>query len=206
MQFALDADGVIFDFDGAWHTVAQDVLDRPLPLVRLFDYALSARYALTNKEYNKVWAAFNALGIWERMPLQPGAVETIQMLLDMGHGVHVITSIPDHAIPYRERQLEKLFGQAVVLHPAQCGDDEKPEKSVFLRAIRPMFYADDLWAYCGEACQCFVPYVARIDDGTHGGDGKPVDGVHVHDCLKDAVQGFFQCLPDLQFERRYVTR
>lgn len=71
MQFALDADGVIFDFDGAWHTVAQDVLDRPLPLVRLFDYALSARYALTNKEYNKVWAAFNALGIWERMPLQP---------------------------------------------------------------------------------------------------------------------------------------
>ncbi|WP_414041490.1 RNA-guided endonuclease IscB [Acidithiobacillus sp. M4-SHS-6] len=193
MKFATDADQVLFNFDATWRTVGEDVLNRALPLIRPLKYDLSARYALTNREYHRIWAAFNALGLWEHVQPMPGAVDTIKMLLDMGHEVHVISSVPDHAIPYRERQLEKLFGQALVFHPSQngfSGHDAKPEKSVFLKAIRPMFYADDCWPHCLEARYAHVPYIARID-GAHGGNGEPVDGVHVHDGLAEAVKAFF---------------
>jgi uncharacterized protein YozE (UPF0346 family) len=59
-RIAIDADQVLFDFDGAWRTTAETVLNRELPQ-RNESYHLMARYSLSMAEYHQCWAMFHAL-------------------------------------------------------------------------------------------------------------------------------------------------
>jgi hypothetical protein len=192
MKIASDVDGVFLDFDGTWKGVAEEVLHRELPAATSA-YHLMPRYQLGKSEYHKVWAAFNAMDMWMQVRPISDAVESLQMLLVMGHELHFVTSIPKHAVQGRQAQIDRLFGafhKSVVLHPADNGsEDNFPPKETVLRALRPIFYADDCWNHCLEARHALVPYIARIHAG-HDGNGDTVDGVHAHLSLSDAIEDF----------------
>ena len=193
MQIATDADMVMFDFDATWHRVAEDVLQRPL-YVQLKTFRMAARYGLSPKEHQKVWAVFNQTGAWARCVYIPSAIESLSMMLDMGHQVHVVSSIPPEYAPLRRQQMDHLGLKKAALHIARKSYDTAknsaiPTKRDILAQIRPLFFADDLWAHCLEAAQILVPYVAFVET-THDGNGNPVEGVHRHRDLAEAIRQF----------------
>lgn len=93
MKIALDADGVLFDFQTSWRLCAERMLGRTLPLCGQH-YDLGQRYGLTKAEVHKVWAVWNATSGWVRVqPIESG-IEAAQMALDFGHEVFVVSRLP----------------------------------------------------------------------------------------------------------------
>jgi hypothetical protein len=72
VKIALDADGVLSDFDKSWRLCAEQVLSRTLPMVAS-RYDLADRYGLTKSEIHIVWTVWNNTRGWCRVhPLESG--------------------------------------------------------------------------------------------------------------------------------------
>ncbi|WP_215844010.1 hypothetical protein HHS34_005725 [Acidithiobacillus montserratensis] len=183
-KFAVDADGVLFDFDQSWQFCAEEVLGRPLAVQKPV-YALGERYGVTPATVGKIWAGWEAMDGWARMFPRPEGIRTVRMLLDMGHKVTVVTKLPnDLAVDGRRRSLFRHgIGDAGLIAV-------EGSKSGALSILRPHFFADDTVAHCVEARGTMVPYVARIQAW---GDEQPLpSGIEDHPCLESAVRGFFE--------------
>ena len=107
LRIAIDADQVLFDFDGAWRTTAETVLNRELPK-RNESYHLMARYSLSMAEYHKCWAVFHALEMWRHCPVIPDALDAVHGWLDMGHEVFVISAVDTPARKLRQQAMDDL--------------------------------------------------------------------------------------------------
>ncbi len=192
MIIATDADMVLFEFDETWRQVAEKALRRPVP--RLCNaYRMDRRYELSLKEYHKTWGVFHETESWARCIVISDATDAVHRMLDQGHEVHVVTSMPPEAAHWRRRQLDEIGLDRVELHitghPYRPGELPIQTKKEVLNRIRPRFFADDRWDHCREAREANVPYVAFIES-THDGDGVPVDGVHSHPDLAQAFCAF----------------
>ena len=189
---ATDADMVLFEFDETWRQVAEKALQRPVP--RLCNaYRMDMRYWLSPQEYHKTWAEFHETEAWACCIVISDATDAVRRMLDQGHKVHVVTSIPPEAAHLRRRQLDVIGLDRVEMHitnhPYRPGELPIQTKKEVLNRIRPMFFADDRWDHCREAREVNVPYVAFIES-THDGDGSPVEGVHSHPDLASAFRAF----------------
>ncbi|EGQ61232.1 hypothetical protein GGI1_05311 [Acidithiobacillus sp. GGI-221] len=177
MRIAIDADQVLFDFDGAWRTTAETVLNRELPK-RNESYHLMARYSLSMAEYHKCWAMFHALEMWRHCPVIPDALDAVHGWLDMGNEVFVISAVDTPARKLRQQAMDDLGLRRACLMAV----GSKGSKYHALKGLRPGFFADDLWKHCREAIDAGVPHVVRVSGG-HDGDGDPVPGVRVVDSI-----------------------
>ncbi|MDR7927102.1 hypothetical protein RIE95_08945 [Acidithiobacillus thiooxidans] len=180
-HYALDADGVIFDFDAAWRACASVLLSTDLT-VQSPAYCLQDRYGLSNRDVQKVWTAWNLNRMWRRVPAFPQVVDGLRMLLDMQHDVTIITLLPDAKAGEDRRIALNMLG----LHQVHLVTVSASKREA-LRQCRPDFYADDCWQFCAEAqdigrspsatgSPCPPPFVARIQAG-HDGGGTAIEGV-----------------------------
>ena len=192
MKIALDADGVLFDFDRSWRMCAERVLCRTLPIVT-FQYDLATRYGLTKAEVHKVWTVWNDTSGWYRMhPLESG-IGAARMALDLGHEVFVVSRLPsERAAQERRFALDRWGLDKAALIPV-FGVSKKQA----LMDLRPHFYADDCAVHCLEARDAMVPEIVRIHAwGLHPAKGPEAlpDGICEFPDLSTAMRAFFQKL------------
>lgn len=157
VKIALDADGVLFDFQTSWRLCAEGVLGRALPLCGQH-YDLGQRYGLKNAEVHKVWAVWNTTSGWLRaQPIESG-MRAAHMALDLGHEVYVVTCLPNiRAAEERRRALDRWGLDKAALIPVYGAS-----KLNALKTLRPHFYADDRAIHCREARDAMVPEIVRI--------------------------------------------
>ena len=179
MRIAIDGDQVLFDFDGAWRKIAEDVLGRPMPPPKR-SYHLIARYSLTMSEYHEVWAGFNAIGMWRRCPAIPQSMETVRMWRDHGCEVVVVSALDACFHADRRSCMDALGLEDVPLITVGGGGSKYPA----LKSLQPALYVDDLWRHCREALEAGVQTVYRIHGG-HDGDGAKIAGVMEVDSLEE---------------------
>jgi hypothetical protein len=169
MKIALDADGVLFDFQKSWRICAERVLRKKISEV--YDaYDLGIRYGLSKADVHKVWTVWNGTAGWRRvMPIVP-AIEVVLMALDFGHEITVVSCLPStQAAQERRESLDRWGLKKAQLIPVYDGS-----KKPILQKLRPHFYADDLAFHCLEARDAMVPEIVRI----RGSDPSPLpDGV-----------------------------
>lgn len=197
MILASDADQVFLDIYPTWKSFAENILGR-----ELFDmndsFSFIERYNISKREFFKVSVMFNDSNQWEHIkPIQSG-VDALNMVLDMGHEVHIITSVPEEVKEKRGKQFSRLFGRhynkTLFMHVSKSNYNNfcsLPTKQKLLSDLCPIFYADDRWPHCGEAKNANVPFIAFIKS-SHCGDGKPIDGVSIYSSLQQAVYEFFK--------------
>ncbi|MBU2788612.1 hypothetical protein HFQ13_10460 [Acidithiobacillus sp. VAN18-1] len=182
-RFAIDADGVLFNFDASWRICAERMLRRDLPVVQPV-YDLSSRYALSRAEMAKVWAAWNTAECWRTVQPISSAINVTRMLIDMGHSVTVVTKLPSEKAAEERRWCLDHHG----LFEADLVTVKDSKKSA-LAKLRPHFYADDLLFHCLEAKDVFVPHIVKIESC---GFGEVPDGIEKHKELETAIREFFQ--------------
>ena len=184
MKIALDADGVLFDFQKSWRLCAERVLKKSLS--EMGDaYDLGIRYGLSKTEVHKVWTVWNGTASWRRvLPIVP-AVEVVLMALDFGHEITVVSCLPStQAAQERRESLDRWGLKKVVLIPVYNGS-----KKTVLQELRPHFYADDLAFHCLEARDALVPEIVRI----RGFDPSPApEGVTEYPSLDLALVPFLR--------------
>jgi hypothetical protein len=184
MKIALDADGVLFDFDKSWRMCAERVLSRTLPIVTS-QYDLAARYGLTKAEVHKVWAVWNDTSGWYRVhPLESG-IGAARMALDLGHEVFVVSRLPsEQAAKERRFALDRWGLDRASLIPVFGAS-----KRQALMDLRPHFYADDCAVHCLEARDALVPEIVRIR--AWGPEALP-DGICEFPDLSTAMREFLR--------------
>ncbi len=136
----LDADGVLFDFDAHWSTVASRVLGRPLITVDS-SYSLQSRYGLTKSEHDLVWGVFNHDVEWANVPLYDFAKDLVYALEDMGAQVYVVTSLRSEFLPARVDSFCGLIPSARILtvNPSRAAIS----KASVLRELKALSFLDD---------------------------------------------------------------
>ncbi len=190
-KIAIDVDGVLLDFDGAWKLHAGLALHRRLTRVSSA-YDLGERYGLTPAEVTLGWQKFHELHGWGGCTDLPGAVEAVKTQISKGAELHVITAMNPKAMDWRIRRLREL-GISGRLHvpPRKVYRSAYGnwDKGPLLRRIRPAFYADDQWPHCRVARDAGVTFVARIH-AEHDGHGEPVTGITEYRSLAEALAAF----------------
>lgn len=186
MKIALDADGVLFNFACSWRMCAERVLRRKVAVMPR-QYDLCERFGITKAEGHKVWAVWNETKGWKRVHPDVDGLEAAIKMLNMGHEITVISSMPSsEAAKERRISLDRWGLSKADFIPVFNGNKERA-----IREVCPVFYADDRWAHCLEARNVLVPYITRIDGG-HDGDGEAIGGVHEHPNLIAAWNDFSQ--------------
>lgn len=138
---ALDADNVLFDFDGHWQRQAETVLERSVPQVS-GAYHLRARYGLTSAEYKAVWNHFNHEVHWTNIPLLKHARPLVDTLEDMGGQVFVVTSLRERFLKARINALAGVIPKQriIAVRPAQ---DVPAQKAQVLRELGAVAMLED---------------------------------------------------------------
>lgn len=180
-----DIDGVIFDFDGGYRMVAEDILDRPITKVSN-SYNLRTRYALTYEESDKVWKSMDThQNGWSNLPLLPGADEAIFQLKEMGFSIHSVTGIDEKL---KKARLENLERHGISFESLECVGFGHSSKLEPIRKIAPLMYFEDRLRLLYESD--FVPHRVWVDHGDEQ------DGLEYHSSiikttkLVDWVQSF----------------
>lgn len=184
MKIALDADGVLFDFDKSWRLCAERVLGRTLPLCGQH-YDLGQRYGLKKTEVHKVWTVWDMTSGWRRVHPLVSGIEAAHMALNLGHEVFVITRLPSSQAAQERRESLNRWGLLKATLIPVFGASKK----AVLQDLRPHFYADDCAVHCLEARDALVPEIVRIY--AWGAEALP-DGVCEFPDLSTAMQAFFQ--------------
>lgn len=165
---ALDADGVLLDFNGGFLQVAQEVLGRPLRQLSNA-YRMSPRYGITQAERNQVWLEMiHHPSGWRNLPPIPGAIEAVARLRAWGLRIQVVTAIPTALIDLRMANFEQ---HGLVIDGIDCVGDA-PSKRPFLIPRRPLMFVDDRLSLVHEAD--FVPHAVWVNTG----DDQESQGLH----------------------------
>jgi len=87
-----DLDGVLLDFESAWHRCAEWTLNREVKRL-CNDYPLADRFGLSSKEVRRVWETFHQENWWDRVPLYDEAWEVVEELERMGASLWAVTNV-----------------------------------------------------------------------------------------------------------------
>lgn len=168
-EIVLDVDGVLLDCDGGFAKVASVVLDRPIER-QTRSYDMKQRYGLTPAETSAVWEAMEQHEAgWKGFDALPGARNAFFRLRAMGHGLHLVTAIPEAIRLLREECLQSHGMTADSIH---CAGHMHASKSAIVQQINPVIIVDDRLSHLQGVP--FVPYRVWVDNGDEQ-DGLVVD-------------------------------
>jgi FMN phosphatase YigB (HAD superfamily) len=180
---ALDLDGVLLDFDSAWHECAEWTLCREVPQIT-DAYALRDRYGLRPREIDQVWKTFHRDGWWERVPMYEHAWDLIESLEAAGCSLWAVTNVDARHLDARAISLQGTipYGRIVAL-----GHHAGPEDRIrVLRDLKASAFLDDRSDHANAAAP-HVATTALIDRGYS--DLPAVEhGVVVIDDIRDFAE------------------
>lgn len=143
---AIDADGVMLDYNAAFAVVFEKAFGRKLELVDAAAFHATNQWglaAMSPEEKSAFYEAADQHGIWRSMPAFPGAVQAVQKLHDMGYEMVCVTSMPTEHGPDRLANLKALgFPIERVIATHRHGN-ENPKKAP-IEELAPVFFIDDL--------------------------------------------------------------
>lgn len=181
--FALDADGVLLNYNAAYPGVYQKAFGKPLPLVRADAYHAGAAYGLTLEpgtvEHDQFFAHFDT-DDWSNMPLLPGVREACWALHDAGYQLVCVTSMPTRfeAARLANFQRHKLPIERVIATGRYLGDN--PKRS-HIEELGPIVFVDDLaHNFLGlgpEVHKALIDY-GRFDSPNQGPEAALADSRH----------------------------
>jgi FMN phosphatase YigB (HAD superfamily) len=148
-----DLDGVLLDFESAWHRCAEWTLNREVKRL-CNDYPLADRFGLSSQEVRRVWETFHQENWWDRVPLYDEAWEVVEELERMGASLWAVTNVDACHHQSRAISLQGLIpsGRIVTL-----GEHASPEDRVgILRDLGASAFADDRMDHV-KAAQPYVP-------------------------------------------------
>lgn len=143
---AIDADGVMLDYNAAFAVIFKLAFGRELELADPSAFHATNQWglpAMSSEEKAAFYAAADEHGIWRSMPAFPGAVEAVQALHDMGYDIVCVTSMPTEHGPDRLANLKALgFPIERVIATHRHGS-ENPKRAP-IEELAPVFFIDDL--------------------------------------------------------------
>lgn len=168
-EIVLDVDGVLLDCDGGFAKVASVVLDQPVAKISN-SYDMKQRYGLSPTQTAAVWDAMehHEAG-WRGFDALPGARNAFFRLRAMGHGLHLVTAIPEAIRMLREECLESHGMRADSIH---CAGHMRASKDAIVQQINPVIMVDDRLSHLQGVP--FVPYRVWVDNEDEQ-DGLVVD-------------------------------
>lgn len=138
-KIVLDTDGVILDFGTNYIRFAEKILGRKLNH-DITKYPLKDLLQTSEKEADYVWACFNKLNEWEKIPALPNIDKAIEIINEYKLEVYIVTSIDKEHQKSRERNLNNigLFPKEIICVGANHGHKDK-----VITEINPIAFADD---------------------------------------------------------------
>jgi hypothetical protein len=144
--FALDADGVLLNYNRAFPGVYQKAFGKPLELIRPDAYHATNAYGLTlakgTPEYDQFYAHFG-YEAWSTMPVYDGVVEACHALHQAGYTLVCVTSMPPE---FEQARMENLRAHGLPFEQVIATGRYKginPKLEV-LQQLQPVAFADDL--------------------------------------------------------------
>lgn len=142
---ALDADGVLLNYNAAFPGVHQKAFGRPLPQVRKAYHARNVYDLVLPKgtpEHDVFFAHFVEED-WRKMPALEGAVEACHALHDAGFRLVCVTSMPPEHAPARVHNFRELgFPIEDVIAVGRHGEGNPKLETIEM--LSPMAFVDDL--------------------------------------------------------------
>lgn len=144
LLIALDADGVLLDYNRAFGVVWARVQGQaPVCVEPRAYHAINYWGIPTPSDDHPFWDRFDAEG-WQDMPAMGGAVEACQRLAAAGHRLVCVTSMPSHRQAERLANLQALgFPIDEVIATGRCEDRSRNPKQDAIEALAPDWFVDD---------------------------------------------------------------
>jgi len=175
-----DLDGVLLDFESAWAQCASWELRRPIQ--KISDaYDLQERFALSAREYHRVWCAFHRDTWWERVPSHDSAWDAVCNVEAAGASIWAVTNVDAQWVHARAISLGGLIpsGRIICLGEHASAHD----RAEILEALHAQAFIDDQAANV-NAVAGIIAAPVFLHRGYHGQE-EPVHGVTVIDDLLD---------------------
>lgn len=94
MVFVIDADGVIVNLLNPWIEKYNECFNDNIKSEDIKEY--DSLYKITKQNKNVIDDILCQPGFFEKLPAIPGAIDTVNKLIDLGHQVLVVTSYSDN--------------------------------------------------------------------------------------------------------------
>jgi FMN phosphatase YigB (HAD superfamily) len=175
-----DLDGVLLDFESAWAQCA--AWDLAGPIRKVSDaYDLQERYALSSREYRRVWQAFHRSSWWERVQTCTSAWDTICNVEAAGASIWAVTNVNAQWVHARAISLGGLIPSGRIICLGEHASAH--HRAEILETLHAQAFIDDRVANANAA----VGIIAAPVLLHHGyqGQEEPAHGVTVIDDLLD---------------------
>lgn len=175
-----DLDGVLLDFEFAWAQCASWELGRPIQKVSEA-YDLQERYALSSREYHRVWYAFHRDAWWERVPSYDSAWDTVCNVEAAGASIWAVTNVNAQWVHARAISLGGLIPSGRIICLGE--DASAHDRAEILEALHAQAFIDDQAANVNAAAGIIAAPIF-LHRGYHGQE-EPTHSVTVIDDLLD---------------------
>lgn len=143
LTIALDADGVLLDYNRAWGALWQEAHGRPLECMEPRAYHATTYWGAEDPDQSHpFWSLFDQKG-WRNMPAMPGAVEACRRLAAAGHRLVCVTSMPGHHQQTRLANLQDLGFPIDEVIATGSGVPGRNPKREAIEALAPDWFVDD---------------------------------------------------------------
>lgn len=172
---ALDADGVLLDFDAPLPSWLEQRFGSPHPVRDPQAYRISRRYGLSESQSDRAWEFLvKDEAFWSTLPALPGAVAAVHALQQAGKRVVVVTGILPQLEAWR---LANLHAHGIEVEAVECVGLGTACKNEALMRWRPAAFVDDRLFNLHKAA--FIPDRVWIDCDQDQ-DGHVVDDTIIH--------------------------
>lgn len=142
MKFAIDVDGVLLDYNQSFKKQFDKIFSVDLQLKEVRAHHAHNYWYLPNIDWKKEF--FRKSGdMWREMPPIANSVAAINRLVDAGHEVVCVTSMPSH---FQKSRLYNLQREGFQIHnviaTSRVGR-ENPKKK-YIDELQPDYFIDDL--------------------------------------------------------------
>jgi phosphoglycolate phosphatase-like HAD superfamily hydrolase len=146
---ALDADGVLLDYNAAYADVWERAFNVRPKLINPDGYHATDRYEVPSLEGTELqhFRSFFDEQFWSTVPPISGALEACQRLAKAGHPLVCVSALPTEFAAARLRNLQSLgFPIDAVFATPQKGLEPSP-KAIKITELAPVAFVDDYVRY-----------------------------------------------------------
>ena len=137
---ALDADGVLFDYEEAYHRLWEHCFDQEFLSVSPSIHVETAEHV---EKRGAFYTWFDKHG-WHEMHALPHAIEATHLLREAGYQIIVVTSVTEDRCQIRHNRLNHLgFAIDATIATGRKTSADNPKKK-WIDYLKPEYFVDDL--------------------------------------------------------------
>lgn len=155
---ALDADGVLLDYNLAYASAWQQAFGRYPAEKDANAYWAQDRWdvdRLSGERLDHFRRCFDA-SFWSNVPAASGALEACHALVEAGYDLVCVTALPEKYARARQDNLSQLGFPISKVFATDHTESDRSPKADALQQLRPVAFVDD-----------YLPYMAGVADDIH---------------------------------------